>query len=689
MSNIPFSQQSFSIPPNLNIESITSDIGNFDELFIADLEIEDLELSNLIVNNSATFNTITGDSAEITLVGSQTTATNLLTNNDITTFINVDKDLILTHVGSAINCSNVNSVSANISSTLTATDINSSGSATLNIADITTLNTDTINPTTANITTGNITTGNITTINSITGNITNIDSDTGTIDTLTGTSCNITTITCLTTDAEIVKTNGINSSGTPNLTTVCYSALSGAFDNTYIRFNEYRCRLNTTNPMLFDAVQGLGGIPIKLNTSLPFLANETFVFHGDQMSLESGNNLKINTGGITEINSLNATSADIPTLKVNSINNNGSDVNFTDDINVPSNKRVDAGTIGTNLIQNYNDAGGIVYVDATMSLIDSAVLYSKTCFVDLIKKHPASTGARLTIQTDADNDEVIITTKKFGETKRSFYFSGSEFGTADADGSTARDLVLNGTAGVKIENLKTLDLRPILANVGIRLYTSISATADDIGFYARTFGNSSLTSDLRIATNVPAGTAINLQTRASGFSINNIRVLGNTLYSTRNSGTPTNIVANPSISNSSDIRLKENIETLTNGLGLINQLNIKKYKKKASLNKKCIESCEKDEDFDCECFMNHRWTEYGLIAQEVLQTDLSFAVDTPADLENNPYTLNYNMIYNANLLATQELHKLILDQQAEIIELKKDITQNQKLVNLILSKIDI
>ena len=114
MSNIPFSQQSFSIPPNLNIESITSDIGNFDELFIADLEIEDLELSNLIVNNSATFNSITGDSAEITLVGSQTTATNLLTNNDITTFINVDKDLILTHVGSAINCSNVNSVNANI-----------------------------------------------------------------------------------------------------------------------------------------------------------------------------------------------------------------------------------------------------------------------------------------------------------------------------------------------------------------------------------------------------------------------------------------------------------------------------------------------------------------------------------------------------------------------------------------------
>ena len=87
--------------------------------------------------------------------------------------------------------------------------------------------------------------------------------------------------------------------------------------------------------------------------------------------------------------------------------------------------------------------------------------------------------------------------------------------------------------------------------------------------------------------------------------------------------------------------------------------------------------------------MKHRWTEYGVIAQEVLNTDLSFAVDIPPDLENNPYTLNYNMIYNANLLATQELHKLILDQQAEIIELKKDITQNQKLVNLILSKIDI
>ena len=494
---------------------------------------------------------------------------------------------------------------------------------------------------------------------SITGNITNIDSD----------SANITYITSLTTDAEIVKTNGINSSGTPNLTTVVYSALSGAFDNTFIRFNEYRCRLNTTLPMLFDAVSGLGGVPIKLNTSLPFLAPETFVFHGDQISLESGNNLKINTTGTTEIS----------TLKVNSINNNGNDVNFTDDINVPSNKRIDAGTIGTNLIQNYNDAGGIVYVDATMSFVDSAVLYSKTCFVDLIKKHPASTGSRITIQADTINDEVIITTQKFGETKRSFYFSGSNFGTGDSDGSNARDLVLNGTAGVKIENLKTLDLRPILANVGIRLYTSISATADDIGFYARTFGNSSLTQDLRIATNVPAGTAINLQTRASGFSINNIRVLGNTLFSTRNSGIATNIVANPSISNSSDIRLKENIEPLTNGLDLINQLNIKKYQKKAVLNKTVLKGCEKDDGFDCECCMNHRWLEYGVIAQQVLKTDLSFAVDIPPDLENNPYTLNYNMLYNANLLATQELDKKIITLEQKIKHLEDII--NSLLIN--------
>ena len=686
MSNIPFSQQSFSIPPNLNIESITSDIGNFDELFIADLEIEDLELSNLIVNNTATFNSITGDSAEISLVGSQTTATNLLTNNDITSFINVDKDLILTHVGSAINCSNVNSVNANISSTLTSTNINSSGTATLNIADITLLNTDTINPTTINAATATITTGNITTINSTTGNITDIDCDTGIIDSLVSLTADLTTANITTTLSNVIKTDRIYSK--TNSSIIIHDDLLAIDDTKYMQFNEYRCRLNTTLPMLFDAVQGLGGIPIKLNTSLPFLANETFVFHGDQMSLESGNNLKINTTGITEINSLNATNADISTLKVNSVNNAGSPINFTDHIAVAPNKRCDAGTIGGNLLQTYNNSGNTIICDANLSFNDGEDLLSKVIYVETIRKHPSSTANRIDIRNSTVNDSITITTQKSGETQRSFYFEGSNFGTGDTDGSAARTLVLNGTAAVRIENLKALEFRST-GTGSIRLFSSITAQADNVFFYSRGFINSSATLELTIATNVPSTTAINLQTRAFGYSINNIRVLGNTLYSTRNGTTPTNIVANPSISNSSDIRLKENIEPLTNGLNLINQLNIKKYQKKAVLNKNILKSCEENECFDGDCYMKHRWLEYGVIAQEVLNTDLSFAVDIPPDLENNPYTLNYNMIYNANLLATQELHKLILDQQAEIIELKKDITQNQKLVNLILSKIDI
>ena len=689
MSNIPFSQQSFSIPPNLNIESITSDIGNFDELFIADLEIEDLELSNLIVNNSATFNTITGDSAEITLVGSQTTATNLLTNNDITTFINVDKDLILTHVGSAINCSNVNSVNANISSILMATDINSSGTSTLNIADITTLNTDIINPTTANIitaniTTGNITTvnsttGNITTINSTTGNITNIDSDSASIDTLTGSSCNITNITCLTTDAEIIKTNGINSSGTPNLTTVCYSNLSGAFDNTFVRFNEYRCRLNTTNPMLFDAVQGVGGIPIKLNTSLPFLAPETFVFQGDQMSLESGNKLIINSLNQTKIHD----------LEVDSISHTNSTGNIEFNNNILLS--FGGGTVyarvgGFGDIQSFGGSATNINCLDNMTFSSGKYIYGERIYLDYIIKNPSASW--LKIQNLSDDEGVIFQTKRTGLPFGEIRILNNEIDCFVGGTTTKRRLYINLTSDVQVDGLRTENLQSTSTG-SIRLFSNISSQSDSLVIYCRIFANSSLTNELVIASNVPQNSAINLQTRASGYTINNIRILGNTLFSTRNGSTPTNIVANPSISNSSDIRLKEEIEPLTNGLGLINQLNIKKYQKKAVLNKSILKSCEEDECFDCDCYMNHRWLEYGLIAQEVLETDLSFAVDTPADLENNPYTLNYNMIYNVNLLATQELHKLILDQQAEIIELKKDITQNQKLVNLILSKIDI
>jgi len=547
-------------------------------------------------------------------------------------------------------------------------------SITANQGDITNLNCVNSNITNLDSVNSNITnldcdTGSIDTLTSVNSNITNLDCDTGSIDTLTGTNCNITNITSLITDAEIIKTNGINSSGTPNLTTVCYSNLSGAFDNTYIRFNEYRCRLNTTLPMLFDAVQGLGGIPIKLNTSLPFLANETFVFHGDQMSLESGNKLIINSLNQTKIHD----------LEVDSISHTNStgNIEFNNNILLSfGGGTVNARIGGFGDIQSFGGSATNINCLDNMTFSTGKYIYGERIYLDYIIKNPSASW--LKIQNLTDDEGVIFQTKRTGLPFGEIRILNNEIDCFVGGTTTKRRLYINLTSDVQVDGLRTENLQSTSTG-SIRLFSNISSQSDSLVIYCRIFANSSLTNELVIASNVPQNSAINLQTRASGYSLNNIRVLGNTLYSTRNGSIPTNIIANPSISNSSDIRLKEDITPLTNGLDLINQLNIKKYQKKAVLNKSILKSCEKNDCFDGDCYMNHRWLEYGVIAQEVLQTDLSFAVDVPPDLENNPYTLNYNMLYNANLLATQELDKKIITLEQKIKHLEDII--NSLLIN--------
>ena len=547
-------------------------------------------------------------------------------------------------------------------------------SITANQGDITNLNSVNSNITNLDSVNSNITnldcdTGSIDTLTSVNSNITNLDCDTGSIDTLTGTNCNITNITSLITDAEIIKTNGINSSGTPNLTTVCYSNLSGAFDNTYIRFNEYRCRLNTTLPMLFDAVQGLGGIPIKLNTSLPFLANETFVFHGDQMSLESGNKLIINSLNQTKIHD----------LEVDSISHTNStgNIEFNNNILLSfGGGTVNARIGGFGDIQSFGGSATNINCLDNMTFSTGKYIYGERIYLDYIIKNPSASW--LKIQNLTDDEGVIFQTKRTGLPFGEIRILNNEIDCFVGGTTTKRRLYINLTSDVQVDGLRTENLQSTSTG-SIRLFSNISSQSDSLVIYCRIFANSSLTNELVIASNVPQNSAINLQTRASGYSLNNIRVLGNTLFSTRNGSIPTNIIANPSISNSSDIRLKEDITPLTNGLDLINQLNIKKYQKKAVLNKSILKSCEKNDCFDGDCYMNHRWLEYGVIAQEVLQTDLSFAVDVPPDLENNPYTLNYNMLYNANLLATQELDKKIITLEQKIKHLEDII--NSLLIN--------
>ena len=95
---------------------------------------------------------------------------------------------------------------------------------------------------------------------------------------------------------------------------------------------------------------------------------------------------------------------------------------------------------------------------------------------------------------------------------------------------------------------------------------------------------------------------------------------------------------------SSDDRLKFNEEEITNGLQVINQLTPKIYDKSKTLN------VEED---------THK--EAGLIAQEVLQTDLSFCVtggdytDFMGNEIERPYTVNYNDIIAYLISSVKEL----------------------------------
>ena len=98
------------------------------------------------------------------------------------------------------------------------------------------------------------------------------------------------------------------------------------------------------------------------------------------------------------------------------------------------------------------------------------------------------------------------------------------------------------------------------------------------------------------------------------------------------------------ITASSDDRLKFNEKNITNGLEVINQLNAKIYDKSKTLN------VEED---------THKET--GLIAQEVLQTDLSFCVtggdytDFMGNQIEEPYKVNYNDVIGYLISAVKEL----------------------------------
>ena len=120
----------------------------------------------------------------------------------------------------------------------------------------------------------------------------------------------------------------------------------------------------------------------------------------------------------------------------------------------------------------------------------------------------------------------------------------------------------------------------------------------------------------------------------------------------------------------SDDRVKHNEKNITNGLDVIAQLVPKKYQKSMTMY---------DADYNGEIEGIWDW-ESGLIAQELLNTDLSWCVrggdridETTGERVEELYSVDYNSIFTYNIRATQELHQIVQQQEQRIAALEARI----------------
>ena len=108
----------------------------------------------------------------------------------------------------------------------------------------------------------------------------------------------------------------------------------------------------------------------------------------------------------------------------------------------------------------------------------------------------------------------------------------------------------------------------------------------------------------------------------------------------------------PAWANSSDDRLKHNEKLIKNGLEMIRPLVAKKYDKTYIM---------KESNYNG--ILNEEYiVEAGFIAQEILETDLSFSVSggditLSGEIIEGLYGLNYNSIFTYGIVAIQELDK--------------------------------
>ena len=114
----------------------------------------------------------------------------------------------------------------------------------------------------------------------------------------------------------------------------------------------------------------------------------------------------------------------------------------------------------------------------------------------------------------------------------------------------------------------------------------------------------------------------------------------------------------------SDDRLKHNEQIITNGLSIISQLTPKKYDKTQEM---------LGPDYNGVLEVEYT-KETGLIAQELLETDISFVVKTPEDLEKDPYGVDYNSVFTYAIAAIKELDAIVQSQASTINELETRLT---------------
>ena len=106
----------------------------------------------------------------------------------------------------------------------------------------------------------------------------------------------------------------------------------------------------------------------------------------------------------------------------------------------------------------------------------------------------------------------------------------------------------------------------------------------------------------------------------------------------------------------SDDRLKHNEEHITNGLKVLSQLVPKKYDKTQEML-----SADYVGDLPSDYIV-----EAGFIAQEVLETDISFVVKIPDNVETTPYGIDYNCLFTYAVAGIKELDSIVTTQSATI-----------------------